>query len=529
MRLTAVLQRNRRTGGGGNVARGASVPPPVGGWDTISPLANMPPDRAIFMDNWFPQPGYVEVRRGYVEHSDTEEGASEPVESLMAYHGLSSSADRLFAAADDVVYDVTTDTPASAVTSLTNVRFQHVNFTTPGGKFLWICNGADAPRYYNGTSWATATITGVTSTDIIHVNAHKDRLWFVLAGSTQAAYLPPGQIQGVATPFDLGSEFTRGGYLVAMGTWSVDGGDGPEDYAAFISSKGQVAIYSGIDPDSAADWQLKGVFQIGPPIGRRCFTRVGADLAVISIDGVLPISRALVVERGAAIGVALTANIQPTMNAAARNWADNFGWQLISYPRGTRAILNVPAEENDSQQQYVMNTVTGAWCRFLSMQANVWETFQDRLFFGGNNGVVYEADVGGTDDGDAIECDMMGAFNYFSARGNLKRWSMIRPILTTDGTVSPGVALNVDFADNANISVPDSSITPGAQWDVALWDVAVWPETNRTIGDWTTVAGIGYCASIRTKVNVLSAGGVDIAPTLQVNGYDVLMEDGAFV
>jgi hypothetical protein len=487
----------------------------------------MAPDRAIQIDNWFPQPGYIETRNGFIEHSDTTE--TTPVESLMAYHGDTAAGDALFAAANDTIYDVTTDTPSADVTSLTNARFQHVNFTTTGGKFLWVCNGADAPRYYNGTSWATPTITGITSSEIVNINVHKNRLWFVLADSTKAAYLPTNSIQGDATTFDLGKLFSLGGYLVAMGTWSIDGGDGPEDYAAFVSSKGQVAIYSGIDPDSAATWQLKGVFQIGPPIGMRCFTRVGADLVIISIDGVLPISRALVIERGAAISVSLTANIQPTMNQAARNWADNFGWQLISYPRGTRAILNVPAAANASQQQYVMNTVTGAWCRFLGQEANCWEVFKDRLFFGGNAGIVYEADTGGTDDGSAIEAEFKTAFNYFEQRGNLKRWVMCRPILTTDGQVSLGIAFNTDFRDDAPLSVPDSSITPGAQWDEAVWDVDVWPEEERTIADWTTVAGIGYCASIRGKVSVLSVGGADLAPTLRVNGFDVLMESGAFI
>lgn len=487
----------------------------------------MAPDRAIQLDNWFPQPGYVELRRGHVEHSDTSEGT--PVESLMAYHGETASDDALFAAANDTIYDVTTETPSADVTSLSNIRFQHVNFTTTGGHFLWVCNGVDNPRYYNGTSWSTPSISGITADTIVNVNVHKKRLWFVLVDSTTAAYLPPNAIQGTATTFELGSVFSEGGYLVAMGTWSIDGGDGPEDYAAFVSSKGQVAIYSGTDPNSASTWALKGVFKIGPPIGMRCFTRVGADLAIISIDGVLPISRALVIERGAAITVSLTANIQPVMNEAARDWADNFGWQLVSYPRGTRAILNVPALENSSQQQYVMNTVTGAWCRFLGMEANCWAVFKDRLFFGGNDGIVYEADVGGTDNGEAIVLDLKTAFNYFGQRGNQKRWTMIRPILTTDGGVSPGIALNTDFADDASISTPDNSLTPGAQWDDAVWDVDVWPTEDQTIADWTTVSGIGYCASIRVKANVLSTGGATLAPTLRINGFDILYETGAFV
>ncbi len=527
MRLTAVMQRNKRTGGGGVVARGASVPAPVGGWDAISPLAAMPPERAIVLDNWFCQPGYVELRKGFVEHCDTGETAA--VESLMAYHGQSLTDDALFAASNDTIYDVTTDTPSADVTGLSNARWQHVNFTTTGGHFLWCCNGTDTPRYFDGSAWSSVVITGIAEEDIINVNVHKNRLWFVLRDSTKAAYLAAGAIQGSATEFELGGVFNLGGHLVAMGTWSVDGGDGPDDYAAFVSSKGQVAIYTGIDPDSAASWTLKGVFQIGPPIGFRCFTRVGADLAIISIDGVLPISQSLVIERGAAIRVALTANIQPVMNQAARDWADNFGWQLISYPRGTMAILNVPALEGSSQQQYVMNTVTGAWCRFLGMGANCWETFQDRLFFGGNAGVVYEADRGGSDNGASIAVDMKTAFNYFGLRGNQKRWTMLRPIISTDGQLTPGIALNVDFRDDAAPSTTNSSLDPAALWDVAVWDVDVWPATQRTLAEWVTVSGIGYCASIRMTASVLSTGGADLAPTLRINGFDTTFETGGYV
>jgi hypothetical protein len=176
-----------------------------------------------------------------------------------------------------------------------------------------------------------------------------------------------------------------------------------------------------------------------------------------------------------------------------------------------------------------MNTVTGGWCRFIGMEANAWEIFQDRLFFAGNAGVVYEADVGGSDDGEAIEMVFETAFNYFGQRGRLKRWPMIRPIITTDGQVDPGIALNVDFRRDAQVSTSSTSLTPGALWDVAVWDVDVWPEDQRTSVDWQSVSGIGYCASIKVKVNSLSTGGADLAPTLQINGFDILMEPGAFI
>ncbi|WP_230681797.1 hypothetical protein, partial [Streptococcus pneumoniae] len=48
------------------VSIGKAIPAPVGGWDAQSPLANMPPENAVILDNFIPRAGYVELRRGFV-------------------------------------------------------------------------------------------------------------------------------------------------------------------------------------------------------------------------------------------------------------------------------------------------------------------------------------------------------------------------------------------------------------------------------------------------------------------------------
>lgn len=321
--------RSRRSGAPAIArAKSASVPPPWKGWNAIQPLAAMDPEHAIVLDNIFPQPGYVELRRGNKEHCDT--ATSEPVESLMAYHGNTVGDDKLLSAADEFIHDVTTSTKNELKDSLGSARFQHINITTSGGPFLWACNGVDLPQIFDGTSFADATITGVDAEDTINVNLHKERIWGVLKDSMDAYYLPVGSIQGAATLFPLGGVFKKGGYLVGMGTWTRDGGSGPDDIAVFFSSKGELAIYQGTDPSSLDTWQIVGVFEVGPPIGIRCMTKIGADLALITRDGVLPMSQIPGMERGAAARIALTANIQPVLNQYTRDWASNFGWQLIS-------------------------------------------------------------------------------------------------------------------------------------------------------------------------------------------------------
>lgn len=516
-----------------NSARGKSIPAPAGGWDAVSPLAAMPETNAIVLENMFPQPGYVEIRKGHKRHNITGAAA---IESLMPYHGLTTSSDRLFAATTTDIYNVTTFTTASvsstasvALSGLANARWQHLNFSTSGGNFLWMCNGADTPRTYDGSTWATASITGITSTDIINVAAFKERLWFCLNDEISAAYLPADSVQGTAATFDLAGVFEKGGFLQAIGTWSLDGGQGPDDYIAFVTSRGEVAIYTGTDPSS--NFVLRGVYEMGAPLGRRCLTKVGADLAVISIDGVLPLSKALITDRAAAQLQSITRNIQPEMNAAARLYKDNFGWQLTPYPRGTRAILNVPITENVEQQQYIMNTVTGAWCKFKGETANCWAVFQDRLFYGDNDGWVREADCQGFDDDGAIEFDMVTAFNYMDRRGSLKQFTQCRVLLSSDGQIQPGLGLNVDFASDATVGPTTFEQSSAELWDVALWDQGIWPFTNRIITDWTTVEGIGYCAAIRVQGSVEAETTAQQSDSLllAVNGFDLLAIDGAFL
>lgn len=534
-------QARRRNTAKTQIGRGESIPAPVGGWDAVSSIADMDHDRAVVLENWMPRPGYVEVRRGHKVHASGM--GSSVVDSLLVYNGLTSAASKMFAATGTKIYDVSSSGAATeAVTGLANARWQGVNFTTSGGKFLWICNGADDPRHYNGSEWATPSLTGITGSDAIHVNAHKNRIWVVLKDSTKAAYLGTGAVAGSFTTFELGGQFTKGGFLVAMATWTRDGGAGEDDFAVFISSRGQCVVYAGTDPASAETWSLVGRFDLGAPIGYRCFTNVAGDLALVNIDGVLPLSKALETDRGAAAVIAITSRINNAMNEAARSYASNYGWELTPYPKGTMAILNVPIQEGQTQHQYVMNTLTGAWCKFTGMNANCWAVFRDNLYFGGNAGFVYQADSTAVDVTDPIDAVGQGAYNYYRSAGRLKQWKLLQPLLTTDSDSRPAVGLSTDFKDNASLGTPTAGQTISAVYDTAVWDTDIYAIESRTIADWTSVVGTGQCASIHfraqtgaTNVSVWGVSDWGQDPwsasvsgdvTMRLNGFNAVYEIG---
>jgi hypothetical protein len=508
------------------VAKGKSIPAPVEGWDAVSPLSAMKPTRAIVLDNWFPQPGYVEVRKGYADHV-TGMGASTSVESLMAYHGLTTASDKMFAVASGSIYDVSSSgaVGAAVVTGFANSRFQYVNYTTSANvAYIWICNGTDAPQHYNGSVWATPAITVVSEEDTINANVYKKRIWGVLRSSMDAYYLPLDAVAGAATKFPLGSIFQKGGYLVAMATWTLDSGEGPDDYAVFITSKGQVAVYGGYDPTDATNFLLKGIFDLPAPIGYRCFCKIGADLAVITIGGVLPLSKAIQVDKSQESAISFTLRINNAMNTAAQSYSSNFGWDLTTFPKGTMAVLNVPLAENSTSHQYVMNTITGAWCRFTGWNANCFCVFQDNLYFGSNVGTVEQAWTGSIDGEETIEADGQTAYNYFGDTGINKRFTALQPLITTDQTVVPSLGLSTDYKDNATISTPSATSTASALYDSAIYDTDVYSVEGRSSSDWTTVGNIGQCAAVHFRASAQATGAI----ITQLNGFNITYATGEF-
>lgn len=527
------------------VVKSKPVPAPIEGWDASSALANMKETRAVQLKNWFPQPGYIEVRRGYKWHAWDIVDDNTPVETLAVWRGPASS--KMFAAAGATIYDVTSNAAGtSAVTGLSSARWQWINHTTSAGAYLWMCNGIDTVRHYNGSTWAAPALTGVTSDDVVQVAVHKKRIWMVVNDSTKAYYLATEAIAGAATSFELGSNFSKGGHLLAIATWTRDGGAGSDDYFVAISSEGQIALYSGTDPASASTWSLVGVFDVPTPIGRRCFTRYGADMLLLTVEGVFPLSQLMAVDQSQVDRVAISARISNAFNLAAQSYAANFGWEIAVYPYGTRLIVNIPTTENSASKQYVMNTLTGAWCEFDSHNANCWAVFNNNLYFGGNNGDVYRADVGRADIDNPIVAVGQSAYSALGT-AQIKRFSMLRPMLTATGSNRPALGISTDFVETQSLSTLSATATAaGAVWDSASWDSATWGGEDVQISDWSNLAALGTFGSVKFQAQTgrnsggslwgVSLWGRDLwgsqgtsAETMRLQGFVILYEPGEYI
>jgi hypothetical protein len=502
-------------------ARTMSVPAPIGGWNARDSIANMPATDAVILTNWFPRPSDVILRSGSQTWST---GLGNQVNSLMPFNPASGSG-KLFAASGGSIFDVTTGGAVGApvVGSLSSDKWKHLNFSTSAGPYLAIVNGVDGYYVYNGSTWQQITssssgisITGVDPTTLSDIQEYASRVWFIQKSSLTAYYLPVNSVGGATAQFPMTAIFRRGGSLVAMGIWTVDGGYGMQDYLCFVTTEGEIAIYGGTDPSQSSSFSLVGVYQVGTPMGSRCFMKYGGDVLYIGKDGLAPLSRLLASSR-VNTQVDLSYKIQNAISQATTSYAGNFGWDMVLYPPLNALLLNVPIAPGQ-QQQYVMNTITGAWCNFTGWSANCWARFNDNLYYGGNGVVVHAWSAAQDDNGGQIVGEALPAFNYFGTH-QLKQWTMVRPVMQSTGTPGVSILLNVDFDETAPTAPTTFSAQGGALWDQAKWDQVQWGGAMQTIKNWEYASGVGYAASMHMIASALDM-------PLSWMSTDYLMTDG---
>lgn len=461
------------------------IPAPIKGWDARSALDVMDPQSAVRLDNLIPRQSYVELRRGCAEHAAGLGGA---VETLAVWQGPATS--KMLAAAGGKIWDVTDgDAPAELGAGFASDRWQWVHFSG----WVVLVNGVDPPQGFNGTALSALTFTGIADpTKLVNVCAYKSALYFAALDDDHFWYLPISNIQGPLASFPLGPMASQGGHLVAVANWSRDSGVGPQNYAAFILSGGDVVIYAGAHP-SVESWGIVGTYRIGPPIGRRCTLKVEDDVLLLTRDGYVGLSKGIAVAR-TSDNPALSAPIGGAVRAALERGGGLWGWEACLYPRGQWLLVNVPAPDG-ATTQHVVNSATGAWCRFTGWRAATWGVFNDRLYYGGTDGRVMLADDGADDDGRAIAFDGKTAFSMFGSPLN-KQFQMLRPTLVAPGGLNLLVEIDVDYAESA-VAAPYVSTAALFRWGDPWggpWTAAVQPQQ-----EWQVVVGVGRAAAMRLR------------------------------
>lgn len=473
----------------GQVSHVKSYAAPVGGWNARDALASMRPEDAVVLNNWFPRPSYVEFRGGYSSHATGMTGNGK---TLLVYNTLTGT-NQMFCMTASGTYNVTSaGTVGASVLSRTNGKHQWAMFGDGTSNWLIACNGVDKPAYYNGTTWTavdgatTPALMGVTTTDIVSVAVFKGRLLFLFNNSLKFGYLAAGAVGGAVSLFDLSGEAPKGGYLLAVAHWSRDSGSGPDDFCVFFTSEGEAIVYQGTNPASATTWAKIGTFTIGRPIGRRSVVQYGPDCLVLTENGLYPMTALLQAADVERAKFALSFKIQTAFTDAARTYFNTFGWKCQVFPNQDALLVNVPIAEDGEHQQYVMNTVTKAWCRFTDWDAEDFAVFNGALYFTTGT-VVYKAWSGTSDNGSNIDFYGKQAFQTFGTN-EPKQVMLYMPILAVNGNVDYAVDVDADFEDDEIVGTVSFTITAGAVWDVSNWDESFWAQGQEVVKQWRSVS-----------------------------------------
>jgi len=380
------------------VSKDISTDPPIGGWNTRDDVDSIPSEDATLLDNWTCGLGAVHVRKGFVEHSysyKATDHTAEAVKTLMKYDAGGTT--HLFAADAGAVWDATAPGPGefttpAALTGMTSDVWSWTNFrggAAPVGGYLVAVNGTEF-KTFDGTDWDDLSLTGPATVKPFGCFAFKNRMYYWEVDSQSIWYTELYAVGGAITEFQIGDIGQFGGSITSIESVTHDGGHGTDDYLLVIMSGGETIAYQGSYPADEADWALVGIYNPGLPMGPRSFAKFGGDLYMMTDLDILPMSKLL-------SGVEATADltkISGAMQAAApRRGA--FGFDVQLFPPNKLMIFNVPTGNNFDQ--FVMNTVTGAWSRWKDIKAYCWIEYQGDLYFGTDNGVVYKAENGNYD------------------------------------------------------------------------------------------------------------------------------------
>jgi hypothetical protein len=468
------------------------MPAPYGGLNVRDDITALQPNEARLLINFKSGDGVAEMRDGLTAHA-TGIGSGN-VETLMAFNGVTSN--KMIAAANANWYDITS---AGAGTSLksgfSEDRWQWISYNDR----LIAVNGTDAGQIYNGTTvTALSGLTGApdtTGADFINIAVVRDRVWFIEKDAASAWYWAIGAIAGAVTEFDIG-QIAEGGKLMAIGSWSRDGGDGPEDHTVFVMDTGELIIYQG---DVSTTFTLVGRYSAPPPIGRRCLFNSGGELLVITELGVLPVSAAV-----AGVGLDLSrvnpwGKVAPALAAEAAMHGALDGWSGLEH-KGF-VYVNVPVAASLISKQYVLNLRTGGWSVFEGWNNQSLVSFNSELYVGALTGGVVPRVDGANDLGTNITLVARTAFvspRGTSAGSNL--YTAVRLRLLAEGEVSGSVGVDTDFFE-LGVSPAEFSIV--SEIDTTPWGSdwgSPWGSEPKPQADWTGVNdGNGRNVSVKFR------------------------------
>lgn len=484
------------------------IPAPVGGLNLRDPISAMAPTDAVVLDNMVPRQTGVEIRNGYQIHVS---GVGYPVKSIFGYNAPNPTNNKLFAAANGKIYDVTSGTPTVAVATSNSSEdyWSTTQFSTGADTFLLcVSPGAGYWTYSTSSGWINRTPSGLPTTTLRTVAVWKQRVFFTAVNDANIYYFHNvNVVDGATSPFTMGSLLRNGGSVAGLINWTLDAGVGIDDHLVVVGSQGDVAVWQGTDPQSANTFALKGVWYCGPvPKYGRFFTSFGGDVMLLSDLGLVPLSK-LVNGQFVEVSPGPAQKVQSVLSPLVSQLINTPTWDIFIVPSSEVMVIKVPEQTVDGYRQFVMNVNTAAWCTFSGLPMHCTTLLNGILYFGTEDGTICKGLFGEKDGvladgtgGNLVEGDVQTSFSAFDSPGQLKRFGLARPIFIAPEAPSVKLRVNTQYSFTGVEGSPSFTTTAEALWGSATWNSAVWVGSTNTYQAWVGATGLGYYGSIRMKV-----------------------------
>lgn len=500
-----------------------TIPPPIEGWVNKNDPRADNLTTARILTNMVPKRVYMESRKGYRIVAIT--GEVGPVESLISYEtGLERT---LIAIVNGKAFkcaetpnDPGTSAPLAFYfdnTTFLNSRFQSVNMANAADEVRTVMvNGEDGIwtyKIFDGNF--TKETTTPDKQSLLDVTIFKNRLWFTEYGTSTIWYADPLVNKPTTlTPFYVGPLLKKGGSCVAINSVTLDGGSGPDDYLVVVSSEGEVAMFSGIDPGS--DFRLIGMFSIGRPLGPRSLIKMNNDLMYYGTQGPEALGKLL----GGLGRVNILGNpIQDEFEYRIKNNFGAHGWSMVLDTKNSWVLCNVPIVPPNQMRQYVLSLETGGWFEITGWNASSWAMHNGELYFGNNKGQVCIANFGYSDNGSSIPVDYMANWNEYG-NPQIKKFNLCKMTIRSIAAPEPYVSMMTNYEE----TIPTGVVRfPGdvieSPWDTSSWNISPWSSSARFNSIVFGLNDYGYVGALRYRENLRDS-------FIQIFGYQLAMELG---
>lgn len=404
------------------------TPPPIGGWNTRDEVGNMPAEDAETLDNWVPDVNSVKPRKGYEQFAS---GVGAGNVHTLATYVTSAGTKKFLAAGGNTIYDITSGTATQLITDQSPVPWDTVSFNNQ----VVFVNGGGKNLVYNGTTITEASFSLAAANKFFAAHVFKNRVFYAATNELAFWYTELFANTGTITKFPLAGIAERGGHVVAINSWTVDGGSGPDDFLAVFTSEGEVLVYQGTDPGT--DFFIIGRFYVSPIVDHRSMTQVYGRLLVVTERDYIYLPDQLQTQGGGK-----DTKLSGAAQSVVKSFKNNSGWQAYYSANEGLTIINVPTKVDESVQ-HVVNVKTGAATRFTGINAKSWAEFDGDLYWGGTDGTVNKY-TGRQDGTSTIPCIAIAAPSSLNSR-NEKLVNAYRPRMTSNGTLEVTTALKFDF------------------------------------------------------------------------------------